>query len=38
MKNPFGLEKGIVLEIVKEVSKKIKKADNEVFKPCGIHL
>ena len=38
MKNPFGLEKGIVLEIVKEVSKKITKADNEVFKPCGIHL
>jgi len=38
MRNPFGLDKNIIIEIMKDVSKKIKKADNEVFKPCGIHL
>ncbi len=38
MRNPFGLDKSIIIEIMKDVSKKIKKADNEVFKPCGIHL
>ncbi len=34
----LGLEKATIIEIVREVSSKIRKANDEVFKPYGIRL
>jgi len=38
MDTSFGLDKSTVIEIIKEVSYKIRKANDEVFKPYGIRL
>ena len=38
MDNDFGLDRMAILEIIRETSIKMRKANNLVFKPYGIHL